>query len=221
MKILLIEDDELLGSGLQQGLSQAGFVVEWVQRGDQAEGALRAGAYDCLVLDWQLPGRSGLQVLQGLRSRGQQTPVLMLTARDALEDRIQGLDTGADDYLVKPVALEELAARLRALIRRAAGQGSPVFTWGALTLDPARHECHLGGAPVSLSAREFSVLARLISQPRRPVSAEQLAQALYSWDQDIASNAVEVYIHHLRKKLGGDWIKTIRGVGYVLSPDKA
>ena len=145
----------------------------------------------------------------------------MLTARDALEDRIQGLDSGADDYLVKPVALEELAARLRALIRRAAGRGSPVFTWGELTLDPARHECHLGGAAVSLSAREFSVLARLISQPRRPVSAEQLAQTLYSWDQDIASNAVEVYIHHLRKKLGSDWIKTIRGVGYVLSPDKA
>lgn len=221
MKILLIEDDELLGSGLRQGLSQAGFVVEWVQRGDQAEGALRSGAYDCLVLDWQLPGRSGMQVLQGLRARGQQTPVLMLTARDALQDRVQGLDAGADDYLVKPVALEELSARLRALIRRSGGQGSPVFTWGELTLDPARHECHLCGMPVSLSAREFSVLARLISQPRRPVSAEQLTQALYSWDQDIGSNAVEVHIHHLRKKLGSDWIKTIRGVGYVLNPDKA
>ena len=221
MRVLLVEDDELLGDGVQQGLIQHGFAVDWVQRGDLAESALLTQAFDCVVLDWQLPGLSGVALLQRLRARGDHTPVLMLTARDALEDRIEGLDGGADDYLVKPVAVVELAARLRALIRRASGQGSPVFTWGALNLDPRRREVRLHDQVVDLSHREFDVLAKLMSQPHRPVSQEQLIASLYTWGEDIASNAVEVHVHHLRKKLGADWIKTIRGVGYVLNPVKA
>lgn len=221
MRVLLVEDDELLGHGVQQGLIQHGFAVDWVQRGDLAESALLTQVFDCVVLDWQLPGLSGVALLQRLRSRGNHTPVLMLTARDALEDRIEGLDGGADDYLVKPVAVVELAARLRALIRRASGQGSPVFTWGALSLDPSRREVRLDDQVVELSHREFDVLAKLMSQPHRPLSQEQLIASLYAWGEDIASNAVEVHVHHLRKKLGADWIKTIRGVGYVLNPGKA
>jgi DNA-binding response OmpR family regulator len=221
MRILLIEDDETLGEGLQQGLRQHGWTVDWLQRGDEAERALTHHAFDAVVLDWGLPGRSGLKVLQGLRARQQRVPVLMLTARDALEDRIAGLDSGADDYLVKPLALAELAARLRALIRRSAGQAAPAFQWGGLRVDPALREVTVEGEAVNLSAKEFALLMRLISQPRRPMSQEQLAEALYDWGRDIGSNTVEVHVHHLRRKLGPDWIRTIRGVGYVLNPDKA
>lgn len=220
MRVLLIEDDELLGDGLQQGLSLQGFVVDWVKRGDHADAALQAHAHDCVVLDWQLPALSGMDLLRRWRARGDQTPVLMLTARDALQDRVVGLDQGADDYLVKPVALVELAARLRALIRRSAGQARPVYQWGGLVLDPAKRDVHLDGTEVMLSNREFEVLAKLMSQPSRPLSQDQLIDALYAWGEDIASNAVEVHIHHLRKKIGADWIRTIRGVGYVLNPDK-
>lgn len=220
MRVLLVEDDALLGNGLHQGLIQHGFAVDWLRDGDQAEAALMTQDYDCVVLDWQLPGLSGLEVLKRLRARRKRVPVLMLTARDALEDRISGLDGGADDYLVKPVALSELAARLRAQIRRAAGQPEPVFTWGVLTLDPARREVRMGDELVLLSNREFDVLAKLISQPSRPLSQDQLAAAMYAWGDDIQSNAVEVHVHHLRKKLGAEWIRTIRGVGYVLDPAK-
>lgn len=220
MRVLLVEDDALLGNGLHKGLMQHGFAVDWLRDGDQAEAALLTDRFDCVVLDWQLPGMSGLDVLKRLRARRDAVPVLMLTARDALEDRIGGLDGGADDYLVKPVALAELAARLRALIRRSAGQAEPVFTWGELSLDPARREVLLKGEPVTLSNREFDVLAKLMSQPSRPLSQEQLAAAMYGWGDDIQSNAVEVHVHHLRRKLGADWIKTIRGVGYVLDPSK-
>jgi DNA-binding response OmpR family regulator len=221
MRILLIEDDEHLGEGLQQGLRQQGWVVDWLTRGDQAESALLHTPFDAVVLDWGLPGRSGLALLQMLRARNARVPVLMLTARDALQDRIAGLDSGADDYLIKPVALEELGARLRALVRRAAGQAAPVFEWGALRVDPTTREVSAEGRQVHLSAKEYALLLRLISQPRRPLSQEQLAEALYDWGADIASNAVEVHVHHLRRKLGPDWVRTIRGVGYVLNPDKA
>lgn len=220
MRVLLVEDDALLGQGLHQGLMQHGFTVDWLRDGSQAEAALALERYECVVLDWQLPGLTGLELLKRLRGRRNPTPVLMLTARDALQDRIGGLDGGADDYLVKPVALSELAARLRALIRRSTGQPEPVFKWGCLSLDPARREVLLQGVPLSLSNREFDVLAKLISRPSMPQSQEQLAAALYAWDEDIQSNAVEVHIHHLRKKLGADWIRTIRGVGYVLDPAK-
>lgn len=218
MRVLLVEDDVLLGDGLQQGLIQQGYAVDWLQRGDEAEAALMTHRYDCVVLDWQLPGLSGVDVLQRLRARRDTTPVLLLTARDALSDRIAGLDVGADDYLVKPVALDELGARLRARMRRALGQASPVFTCGALVLDPARRVVTLHGEPIDLSAREFNVLSKLISQPGRPYSQAQLIESLYAWDDDVSSNAIEVYIYQLRRKLGADWIKTMRGVGYMLNP---
>lgn len=218
MRVLLVEDDVLLGDGLQQGLIQQGYAVDWLQRGDEAEAAMLAHCYDCVVLDWQLPGLTGVELLQRLRARRDTTPVLLLTARDALTDRIAGLDVGADDYLVKPVALDELGARIRARVRRALGQASPVFTCGALVLDPARRMVTLQGEPVDLSSREFNVLAKLISQPGRPYSQAQLIESLYAWDDDVSSNAIEVYIYQLRRKLGSDWIKTMRGVGYMLNP---
>ena len=218
MRVLLVEDDVLLGDGLQQGLIQQGYAVDWLQRGDEAEAAMLAHRYDCVVLDWQLPGLTGVELLHRLRARRDTTPVLLLTARDALTDRIAGLDVGADDYLVKPVALDELGARIRARVRRALGQASPVFTCGALVLDPARRMVTLHGEPVDLSSREFNVLAKLISQPGRPYSQAQLIESLYAWDDDVSSNAIEVYIYQLRRKLGSDWIKTMRGVGYMLTP---
>ncbi len=218
MRVLLVEDDVLLGDGLQQGLIQQGYAVDWLQRGDEAEAAMLAHRYDCVVLDWQLPGLTGVELLQRLRARRDTTPVLLLTARDALTDRIAGLDVGADDYLVKPVALDELGARIRARVRRALGQASPVFTCGALVFDPARRMVTLQGEPVDLSSREFNVLAKLISQPGRPYSQAQLIESLYAWDDDVSSNAIEVYIYQLRRKLGSDWIKTMRGVGYMLTP---
>ena len=218
MRVLLVEDDVLLGDGLQQGLIQQSYAVDWLQRGDEAEAAMLAHRYDCVVLDWQLPGLTGVELLQRLRARRDATPVLLLTARDALTDRIAGLDVGADDYLVKPVALDELGARIRARVRRALGQASPVFTCGTLVLDPARRMVTLHGEPVDLSSREFNVLAKLISQPGRPYSQAQLIESLYAWDDDVSSNAIEVYIYQLRRKLGSDWIKTMRGVGYMLTP---
>lgn len=218
MRVLLVEDDVLLGDGLQQGLIQQSYAVDWLQRGDEAEAAMLAHRYDCVVLDWQLPGLTGVELLQRLRARRDTTPVLLLTARDALTDRIAGLDVGADDYLVKPVALDELGARIRARVRRALGQASPVFTCGTLVLDPARRMVTLHGEPVDLSSREFNVLAKLISQPGRPYSQAQLIESLYAWDDDVSSNAIEVYIYQLRRKLGSDWIKTMRGVGYMLTP---
>jgi DNA-binding response OmpR family regulator len=221
MRVLLVEDDELLGDGLQRGLRQHGFTVDWLTRGDEADTALRTQSFEALVLDWQLPGQTGVALLRQLRARGDHTPVLMLTARDTVPERIEGLDAGADDYLVKPVALAELAARLRALHRRAMGRGTPQLQWGALILDPAQHQVTLDGQPVALAPREFALLARLMAQPQRPLSQAQLIEALYAWGEDIASNAVEVHVHHLRRKLGSDWIKTIRGVGYVLNPERA
>ena len=218
MRVLLVEDDVVLGDGLQQGLIQQGYAVDWLQRGDEAEAAMLAHRYDCVVLDWQLPGLTGVELLQRLRPCRDTTPVLLLTARDALTDRIAGLDVGADDYLVKPVALDELGARIRARVRRALGQASPVFTCGALVLDPARRVVTMHGEPVDLSSREFNVLAKLISQPGRPYSQAQLIESLYAWDDDVSSNAIEVYIYQLRRKLGSDWIKTMRGVGYMLTP---
>lgn len=221
MRILLVEDDNLLGDGLRAGLAQAGFTVDWVQDGLAADAALSANDFAAVVLDWGLPRQDGLTLLKNARSRRDATPVLMLTARDALADRIAGLDAGADDYLIKPIAIAELAARLRALTRRAAGRGEPVFQHRELTLDPARRAVQLAGKPLELSVREFDLLALLIAQPGRPLSREQIENALYGWGEEVESNAIEVHVHHLRKKLGSDWIKTLRGVGYVLQPEAA
>ena len=216
MRILLAEDDTLLGDGLRAGLRLAGFQVDWVRDGLAAERELRAQAYAAAVLDLGLPGMDGMDVLASMRRAGVTLPVLVLTARDAVPDRIRGLDTGADDYVVKPVDLDELAARLRALVRRAAGQPQELLQAGGLQLDPAARTVQRDGEPVLLSTREFDLLQALMLNAGRVLSREQLEQHLYSWGREVESNTVEVHIHHLRKKLGADCIQTVRGVGYLL-----
>ncbi len=219
MRILLAEDDDLLGDGLRAGLRQAGFLVDWVRDGAAAERELRAQPYAAAVLDLGLPLMDGLDVLSSVRRAGVHLPVLVLTARDAVPDRIKGLDSGADDYIVKPIDLDELAARLRALVRRAHGQPLELLQVQDLQLDPAARTVLRGGQPVALSTREFDLLQALVLNAGRVLSREQLEQRLYSWGQEVDSNAVEVHVHHLRKKLGAALIQTVRGVGYLLPKD--
>ncbi|MBY0341930.1 MAG: response regulator transcription factor [Rhodocyclaceae bacterium] len=216
MRILLVEDDPQLGDGLTVGLRQAGFAVDWVRDGHSADHALASESFDLLVLDLGLPRLSGMDVLQQARRRGQQLPILILTARDATGDKIAGLDAGADDYLVKPVDIDELAARIRALSRRSAGRAAPLLIHGELQLDPAAHTVTLSGAEMDLSAREFSLLQLLLENTGRVLTRSQLEQSLYGWRDEPDSNALEVHIHHLRKKLGTDLIRTLRGVGYTI-----
>ncbi len=216
MRILLAEDDTLLGDGIRAGLKLANYAVDWVQDGRLADAALRDYPYDACVLDLGLPGRDGLSVLRALRERGSTMPVLVLTARGTSAEKVTGLDQGADDYLAKPFDLNELHARLRALLRRAAGQASPKLTCGALTLDPATKEVILRGQPLALSAREFALLQDLLVHPTHVRTRDQLEQSLYAWGEEADSNTVEVYIHHLRKKLGPQAIRTLRGLGYQL-----
>jgi len=216
MRLLLVEDDTMIGQSVQQGLRQEGFTVDWVQDGRAAELALEDHAYDSLVLDLRLPKKDGLDVLKGLRQRGNRIPVLVITARDAIADRVKGLDAGADDYLVKPFDLDELAARVRALLRRHSGRAEPLVRIGELTLDPATREVTFHGEPLRLSARELALLEALVHRPGIVLSREQLEQKLYGWGEEIGSNTVEVYIHALRKKLGHDFIKNVRGVGYMV-----
>jgi two-component system OmpR family response regulator/two-component system response regulator QseB len=217
MRILLAEDDPLLGDGLRAGLRQRGFQVDWVRDGAAAERELRAEPYAAAVLDLGLPLRDGLHVLAAVRRAGITLPVLVLTARDAVPDRIKGLDVGADDYVVKPVDLDELAARLRALVRRAHGQPRERLTASDVELDPAARTVTRGGIAVSLSAREFDLLHVLMLNAGRVLSREQLEQHLYSWGREVDSNAIEVHVHHLRRKLGPGVIDTVRGVGYTLA----
>jgi DNA-binding response OmpR family regulator len=216
MRILLAEDDSLLGDGLRAGLRQRGFQVDWVRDGVAAERELRSGAYAAAVLDLGLPQKDGIDVLAAVRRAGFVLPVLVLTARDAVSDRVQGLDLGADDYVVKPVDLQELAARLRALVRRAHGQPQELLTAQGVVLDPAARVVTHAGVPVALSAREFDLLMALMLNAGRVLSREQLEQHLYGWGQEVESNAVEVHVHHLRRKLGTGLIQTVRGVGYLL-----
>jgi two-component system OmpR family response regulator/two-component system response regulator QseB len=216
MRILLVEDDRLLGDGIQAGLHQGGFVVDWVQDGVAAESALRAGPPDAVVLDLALPRLSGLEVLRRLRAAGSNVPVLILTARDALADRVAGLDSGGDDYMVKPFELAELAARLRALIRRAAGTAAPTLAVGDVELDPAAREVRLRGIPVELGGREFALLHALMLNAGRVQTRDQLAERLYGWGEEIESNAIDVHMHHLRRKLGAQAFRTVRGVGYIM-----
>ncbi len=216
MRLLLVEDDEMLGHGVQAGLAQAGFAVEWVKDGEAAELFLGAEEYDLLILDLGLPRRDGMEVLRNLRNAGKDLPVLILTARDAVEDRVQGLDSGADDYLIKPFDLDELGARVRALLRRRGGRAMPVIRHGEIELDPASHTVTQAGRVVDISPREFALLQELLENRGRVLSRSQLERSLYSWKDEVDSNAVEVHIHHLRKKLGSDLIRTVRGVGYVI-----
>jgi two-component system OmpR family response regulator/two-component system response regulator QseB len=220
MRILLAEDDPLLGDGLRAGLRQLGFQVDWVRDGAAAERELRAEPYAAAVLDLGLPQKDGLEVLAAIRRAGIAMPVLVLTARDTVPDRVRGLDVGADDYVVKPVDLEELAARLRALVRRAHGQPLECLAAQDVVLDPAARSVRQAGEPVALSAREFGLLHALMLNAGRVMSREQLEQRLYSWGQEVDSNAVEVHIHHLRKKLGAALIQTVRGVGYLLARER-
>lgn len=216
MRILLAEDDPLLGDGLRAGLRQQGFQVDWVRDGHAAERELRAQAYAAAVLDLGLPLKDGMDVLASVRRAGLGLPVLVLTARDAVPDRVLGLNTGADDYVVKPIDLQELAARLRALVRRAHGQAQECLSAQDVVLDPAAHHVRKAGQPVALSQREFDMLHALMLNAGRVLSRDQLEQHLYSWGQEVDSNAVEVHIHHLRRKLGSGLIQTVRGVGYAI-----
>ena len=216
MRILLVEDDPELGDGLTVGLRQAGFAVDWLRDGQSADTALQTESFDLVVLDLGLPRLGGMDVLNRARRRGQQLPILILTARDATGDKVRGLDAGADDYLVKPIDLDELAARIRALIRRSAGRAAPLLMHGALAVDPASRSVMLNGLPVELSGREFSLLQLLLENTGRVLTRSQLEQSLYGWHEEPDSNALEVHIHHLHRKLGSELIRTLRGVGYTI-----
>lgn len=216
MRLLLVEDDEPLGDALRVGLTQDGYTVDWLRDGEAASAALRTEPYELVILDLGLPRKSGIEVLKQLRARGESVPVLILTARDTVSDRVRGLDTGADDYLVKPFDLDELCARLRALLRRRGGRATIQIRHGDIVLDPAAHSVTSEGEPVELSPREFAVLQMLLENRGRALSRHRLEESLYSWDSEVESNAVEVYVHHLRKKLGANLIRTIRGVGYIV-----
>ncbi len=220
MRLLLVEDDEMLGNGVQAGLTQAGYAVDWVKDGEAADMFLAAEEYALMILDLGLPKRGGMEVLKKLRAQGKDLPVLILTARDTVEDKVQGLDSGADDYLIKPFDLDELGARVRALLRRRGGRTMPVIRHGDLELDPASHTVIRKGELVDISPREFTLLQELLENSGRVLSRSQLERSLYSWKDEVDSNAVEVHIHHLRKKLGSDLIRTVRGVGYVIDKPK-
>lgn len=221
MRILVVEDDELLGDALLVGLRGGGFVVDWVKDGLAAESALATEDFAAVVLDLGLPRLSGLELLKRLRDRGNRTPVVILTARDAVEDRIRGLDLGADDYVAKPVSLAELASRLRAVTRRALGAASGVLAVGALSIDPAARTVTFHGQPVELQPREFALLYAMAARAGRVLTRSQLETQLYEWDRGLESNAIEVYVHHLRRKLAPALIRTVRGVGYVMPRDDA
>jgi two-component system OmpR family response regulator len=216
MRILLVEDDIMIGEAVLDALRGAHYAVDWVRDGVMADTALASNDYDLVLLDLGLPKRDGLQVLRNLRARKKTTPVLIATARDAIAERVAGLDAGADDYIVKPYDIDELQARIRAALRRGSGQAGPAFSHKGVSLNPATREASVSGAPVSLSAREWAVLEPMIARPGVVFSRAQLEEKLFSWKEEVSSNAVEVYIHGVRKKLGADFIQTVRGLGYLV-----
>jgi two-component system OmpR family response regulator/two-component system response regulator QseB len=216
MRILVVEDDPLLGRGVQAGLEQAGFAADWVRDGVSADASVAGTKYAAMVLDLGLPRLAGLDLLRRMRSRADRTPVLVLTAQDAVEDRVKGLDAGADDYMVKPFQFEELAARLRALVRRAHGEAAPVLSVSGVTLDPGARRVAWRGRDVELPAREFDVLHELMLNAGRVLSREHLQQRVYRWGEEVGSNAIDVHVHHLRRKLAPELIRTLRGVGYLM-----
>lgn len=216
MRILLVEDDELLGEGLVTALVTAGHVVDWFRAGTTGLAAAQAEEFGLLLLDLGLPGLDGVELLRRLRAKGHALPVIILTARDALDARVAGLDSGADDYLVKPFEVDELHARIRAVVRRRQGRADPVLTHGELTLDPVGRRATWRGEELSLPRREFDLLTTLVENAGRIISRERLEQRLYGWQDDVASNAVEVHVHHLRKKLAPNLIRTVRGAGYIV-----
>ena len=220
MRILIVEDDSLLGDGLSRGLKLLGYAVDWFRNGKEADHALSAVSYDAIVLDLGLPGQDGMVLLARWRAAGRRTPIVVLTARDAVESRIGGLDAGADDYLVKPVTLDELAARLRAVTRRSAGMPEPVWTHGSLRYEPSSHQAFWRDRPVELTAREAALLELFLTHPNRVLTRDFIREKLYDWNDDLESNALEVHIHHLRRKLHAKIVRTLRGSGYALgAPD--
>lgn len=218
MRLLLVEDDAMIGEAVRAGLRRDGFTVDWVHDGEAAETALGIAPFDVLLLDLGLPKKSGLAVLTALRGRGVALPVIILTARDAVSDRIQGLDAGADDYLVKPFDLDELAARIRALLRRKSGRTAPAIEHLGVSLDPVAHTVCRDGQDIPLSPREFALLQLLMERPGTILSRVRIEERLYGWGEEVESNAVEVHIHGLRRKLGADYILNVRGVGYRVRP---
>ncbi|HCE93269.1 MAG: DNA-binding response regulator [Burkholderiales bacterium GWA2_64_37] len=216
MRLLLVEDDPMIGEAVQDLLRAEHYAVDWARDGDAADTALRTQPYDLVLLDLGLPRRDGITVLRDMRARKNRTPVLVATARDAVAQRIEGLDAGADDYVLKPYDLDELLARIRALLRRAAGRAEPVYEHKGVCINPATREATVNGAPVVLSAREWAVLEPLIARPGMVLSRQQLEDKLYGWGDEVSSNAVEVYIHGLRKKLGPELVLNVRGVGYLV-----
>lgn len=216
MRLLLVEDDPMIGEAVQDLLRAEDYAVDWVRDGDAADTALRANAYDLVMLDLGLPKRDGITVLRDMRTRKDRTPVLVATARDAVAQRIEGLDAGADDYVLKPYDLDELLARIRALLRRAAGRAEPVYEHKGVSINPSTREASVNGVPVVLSGREWAVLEPLLARPGLVLSRQQLEDKLYGWGDEVSSNAVEVYIHGLRKKLGPDILLNVRGVGYLV-----
>jgi two-component system response regulator QseB len=216
MRVLLVEDDPSLGSGLQTALKPEGYTVDWLTDGIQALHALETESFDLVILDLGLPRLDGLSVLKQARAQGKSLPVLVLTARDAIQDRIDGLDSGADDYLVKPFDTTELKARIRALLRRSSGRSQSLISFQGIELDPASQQVSYQNKPVNLTRREYALLHEMINQPGHVFTRDILQQLLYGWDDDVESNALEVHIHHLRKKLFPSLIRTIRGIGYVV-----
>lgn len=215
MRLLLVEDDELLGDAVKTGLTQFGYIVDWLKDGDSARSALKLESFELIILDLGLPKLSGMGLLQTIRQDGNTTPVIILTARESVEDRVKGLDSGADDYLVKPFDLNELSARIRALVRRSQGRADTVLQYKNITLDPAAHSVFVDDVPVNVPRREFALLQKLLENSGQVLSREQLMQSIYGWEEDVDSNALEVHIHNLRKKLNAHFIRTIRGIGYM------
>jgi two-component system response regulator QseB len=216
MRLLLVEDDEMIAETVLESMRREGYAIDWAQDGRAAELSLGNGVYDLVLLDLGLPRKDGFDLLKGYRRQGGEAPVIILTARDAVNDRIRGLDAGADDYLIKPFDLDELAARARALLRRRTGQKHPVYTHGELTLDPAAHEVTKDGVPLALVPREFALLQALIEEPARVFTRAELEDKLYGWGEEVGSNTIEVHVHSLRRKIGAEQVVTVRGVGYRL-----
>lgn len=221
MRLLLVEDDELLGDAVKAGLTQFGYIVDWLRDGEAARAAVKSESFELIILDLGLPKLSGLGFLQSIRQDGNTTPVIILTARETVGDRIKGLDSGADDYMTKPFDMNELSARVRALVRRSQGRAESVLQYRNVTLDAAAHSVYVDDVIVNVPRREFALLQKLLENSGQVLSREQLMQSIYGWDEDVDSNALEVHIHNLRKKLNANYIRTIRGVGYMAEKNES